>query len=100
MTEQTNTVGVPGVLRQVFRDFLAAAPADADQLEAMKIWDGLNWRGRPRGESADITVTEKQATYLRRQLEAFITADGTMLARPGARKLRDRLSVGWERGWG
>lgn len=99
MTEITKTAGVPGVLRQTFRDFLMTAPADEDRRVALEIWDGLRWRGRATGESADITVTEEQGRYLRRHLDRFIATDGTMLARPAARKLRDRLSVGWESGW-
>ncbi|MDJ0463067.1 hypothetical protein [Streptomyces sp. H27-C3] len=42
-----------------------------------------------------MTVTYEQAMYLKERLYEFVEADGTMLARPGARKVIDRLDVGW-----
>lgn len=89
-------VSVPGALRWTFRNFLETAPADLRR-DVLAIWDELQWRGRPRGESANISVDREQANYLMRELGRFISTDGTMLARPAARKLRDRLSVGWGR---
>jgi hypothetical protein len=90
------TVSVPGALREPFREFLDAAPGSPEGDAVIGAWDALQWRGRggARGSSsADLTVSPEQARYLVVRLREFLQTDGTMLVRPQARKLRDRLEA-------
>ncbi|MET7363208.1 hypothetical protein ABZS76_32890 [Streptomyces sp. NPDC005562] len=99
MTYTKRTVNVPGALREPFRKFLDAAPGTPERDAAIGAWDALEWRGTggkslgAPSSSAKMTVTPEQAAYLAARLREFLKADGTMLVRPQARKLRDRLEA-------
>lgn len=99
MTYTERTVSVPGALRKPFREFLDGLPGSPETDAAMGAWDALQWRGTggkslgAPSSSANMTVTPEQAAYFVARLREFIKADGTMLIRPQARKLRDRLDA-------
>lgn len=102
MNETQRTVTVPGVLREPFREFLGTAPATPERTAALAAWDALAWRGRGgnrSASSAELSVTYDQAGYLKARLYEFVETDDTMLVRPAARKMIDRLDVGWSVGW-
>ncbi|WP_428957880.1 hypothetical protein [Streptomyces sp. cg35] len=99
MSETTRTVKVPGALREPFARFLDDQPGSPERDALIGAWQALEWRGTG-GKSlgapssmASMTVTPEHARYLVARLKEFITAEGTMLARPAARKLRDRLEA-------